>query len=129
MVGTTKTDVDETLPMIQPTIGLFEQWHKESGEPGNGWVFPNESGKKPINIRDYVVKVLRPAVGKDSWKSLYAFRRGAASILTQLTGNPIAASQLLRHKNISVTMTAYIKADRTALVNGMKAFENKLLSK
>jgi hypothetical protein len=26
------------------------------------------------------------------WKSLYAFRRGAASILTQLTGNPIAAS-------------------------------------
>lgn len=129
VIGTTKTDVDETLPMIQPTIGFFEAWHRESGEPSTGWVFPNQSGKKPINVRDYVVTVLRPAVGMNAWKSLYAFRRGAASILTQLTGNPIAASQLLRHKNISVTMTAYIKADRTALVNGMKAFESKLLSK
>lgn len=56
----------------------------------------------------------------------YAFRRGAASIPTQLTGNPIAASQLLRHKNISVTMTPYIKADRTALTNGMKLLEESL---
>jgi hypothetical protein len=75
-----------------------------------------------------VVKVLRPALGIDGWRSLYAFSRSAASILTPLTGGPIAASQLLRHKNISVTMTAYIKADRTALVNGVKAFESKLLS-
>lgn len=123
-VGTTKTDVDAVLPMIQPVIGLFELWHKKSGSPSKGWVFPNTHGD-PINIRDYVVGVLRPACGK-KWKSLYAFRRGAASILTQLTGNPIAASQLLRHKNISVTMTAYIKADRTALTTGMKMLESKL---
>jgi len=38
----------------------------------------------------------------------------------------LRASQLLRHKNISVTMTAYIKADRTALANGMKLLEESL---
>jgi integrase len=122
-VGTTKTDVDVILPMIQPVVGLFEMWREKSEKP-DGWVFPNQSGN-PINVRDYVRGVLRPACGK-KWKSLYAFRRGAASILTQLTGNPIAASQLLRHKNISVTMTAYIKADRTALTNGMKLLEESL---
>jgi integrase len=124
VVGTTKTDVDATLPMIEPLFGFMKAWHVESGEPNEGWVFPNTHGD-PINIRDYVVAVLRPSIGK-KWKSLYAFRRGAASILTQLTGNPIAASQLLRHKNISVTMTAYIKADRTALNDGMKLLETKL---
>jgi integrase len=124
VVGTTKTDVNETLPMIEPVLGFFKAWHRESHEPSKGWVFPNQSGD-PINVRDYVVGVLRPAIGK-GWKSLYAFRRGAASILTQLTGSPIAASQLLRHKNISVTMTAYIKADRRALTDGMKMLETKM---
>jgi len=124
VVGTTKTDVDTVLPMIQPVIGLFELWRAKRGNPDGGWVFPNRTGD-PLNIRDFVALVLRPACGK-KWKSLYAFRRGAASILTQLTGNPIAASQLLRHKNISVTMTAYIKADRTALTNGMKLLEESL---
>lgn len=126
-VGTTKTDVDEQLPMIEPLRGFMRAWWEESKKPDGGWVFPNESKEKPINVRDYTMKVLRPSIGKKDWKSLYAFRRGAASILTQLTGNPIAASQLLRHKNISVTMTAYIKADRTALLDGLKLVEQKLL--
>jgi integrase len=124
VVGTTKTDVDAWLPMIQPVVGLFEMWHEKSGKPDGGWVFPNTFGD-PINIRDFVASVLKPAVGK-KWKSLYAFRRGAASFLTNLTGSPIAASQLLRHENISVTMTAYIKADRTALASGMKLLEENL---
>jgi integrase len=123
-IGTTKTDVDATLPLIQPVRGLMGLWWTESGEPSKGWVFQNGKGDH-INIRDYVASVLKPTCGA-KWKSLYAFRRGAASILTQLTGNPIAASQLLRHKNISVTMTAYIKADRTALVGGMKLLEESL---
>jgi integrase len=110
--------------MIEPLLGFMKAWHAESGEPGKGWVFQNTHGA-PINIRDYVASALKPEIG-NGWKSLYAFRRGAASILTQLTGSPIAASQLLRHKNISVTMTAYIKADRRALVDGMKMLETKL---
>jgi integrase len=131
VLGTTKTDADEdaeenvdaTLPIIEPTLQLFKTWHMQSGQPSKGWVFPNQSGD-PLHIRDYVAKVLKPAIG-DGWKSLYAFRRGAASIVTQLTGSPIAASQLLRHKNMSVTMTAYIKADRRALVDGSKLVETQ----
>jgi len=59
-------------------------------------------------------------------KSLHAFRPGADSILTQLTGDPIAASQLRRDENIRVTITAYVRADRAAPTNGMKLLEESL---
>src|SRR5208282_454949 len=58
-LGTTKTEIDVKLPMLKMVIGLFKAWHQQSGEPNNGWVFPNQSGDGPINIRDYVVAVLR----------------------------------------------------------------------
>ena len=85
-LGTTKTGVDVKLPMLQLVLGLFKAWHQQSGEPVEGWVFPNQSSNAPIKIRDYVVTVLRPAIGKKHWRGLYAFRRGAGTILTELTG-------------------------------------------
>jgi integrase len=123
-LGTTKTDVDETLPLFQPVLGFFKSWHMQSGEPRKGFVFPNTHGD-PINIRDYVVLVLRPAIG-EGWKSMYAFRRSAASILTDLTGSPIAASQLLRHINLNVAVQHYIKANRAALSEGIQMLESRL---
>jgi len=78
----------------------------------------------PINIRDFCRKNIKPFV--KNWRGLYSGRRGAASILSQLTGSPIAASQLLRHSNISTTMTDYIKTDRSTLASGLKLLEDKL---
>jgi integrase len=126
ILGTTKTDIDVKLPMLKLVIGLFTAWHQQCGEPNNGWVFPNQSGEGPINIRDYVVLVLRPAVGKKAWKGLYAFRRGAGTILTELTGNPIAAQQALCHLDLSTTMRHYIKTKRTALAEGIQMLDERL---
>jgi len=125
-LGTIKNDVDETLPMLKMVIGIFKAWHEQCGKPEEGWVFPNQSGEAPINIRDYVVVVLRPAVGKKQWKSLYAFRRGAGTILTELTGNPIAAQQMLRHLDLSTTMRHYIKTKRSALAEGIQMLDERL---
>jgi integrase len=125
-LGTTKTDVDVTLPMLKMVIGLFNAWYEQCGEPDNGWVFPNQSGEGPINIRDYVISVLRPAIGKKHWKSLYAFRRGAGTILTELTGNPIAAQQALCHLDLSTTMRHYIKTKRSALAEGIQMLDERL---
>jgi integrase len=128
-LGTTKTDIDVMLPMLKMVIGLFTAWHQQSGEPSEGWVFPNQRGKDPINIRDYVVFVLRPAVGKKHWKGLYAFRRGAGTILTELTGNPIAAQQALCHLDLSTTMRHYIKTKRSALAEGIQMLDERLALK
>lgn len=124
-LGTTKTDIDVQLPMLKLVIGLFKAWHEQCGKPDGGWVFANSFGD-PINIRDYVVGVLRPAVGKKHWKGLYAFRRGAGTILTELTGNPIAAQQALCHMDLSTTMRHYIKTKRTALAEGIQMLDERL---
>jgi integrase len=125
ILGTTKTGVDVKLPMLKMVIGFFKAWHEQCGKPDGGWVFANTQGD-PINIRDYVVVVLRPAVGKKQWKSLYAFRRGAGTILTELTGNPIAAQQALCHLDLSTTMRHYIKANRSALEEGVQMLDERL---
>jgi integrase len=124
-LGTTKTEIDVKLPMLKMVIGLFKAWHEQCGKPSEGWVFQNTFGD-PINLRDYVVSVLRPAVGKKHWKGLYAFRRGAGTILTELTGNPIAAQQMLCHLDLSTTMRHYIKTKRSALAEGIQMLDERL---
>ncbi len=124
-LGTTKTNIDVQLPMLKLVIGLFKSWHEQSGSPAEGWVFPNSHGD-PIDISELVVNVLRPAIGKKSWKGLYAFRRGAGTILTELTGNPIAAQQALCHMDLSTTMRHYIKTKRTALAEGIQMLDDRL---
>ena len=75
-----------------------------------------------MNVREFCRRRIRPKLRAKNipWKGLYAGRRTAATVLTQLTGNPIAASQLLRHRNMGVTMSAYIKSDRAPLISGLK---------
>jgi integrase len=117
-----------SLPMISPVTELMVKHWRDCGKPSEGWVFPSRSASRPFSIKVFVKKQIIPACKKAGvpWFRLYAGRRGAASILTQLTGDPIASSLLLRHSNISTTMTRYIKADRRQLVSGMKLLEEKL---
>lgn len=125
-VEKTKTTTSvATIPLIQPVLGLLKMWHEKSGSPSIGWIFPNSLGV-PMSIRDFCRKKIRPVIGTKWKRGLYCGRRGAASILTQLTGNPIAASQLLRHVNYSVTMKNYIKSDRREVVAGMKLLAQEL---
>jgi integrase len=112
------------LPLIEPARTLAALWRARSSNTGaDAWVFPNSTGEKPLNIRDYTKRVFAPVLG-DRWEGLYAARRTAATQLTALRKNPIAASQLLRHKNMNVTMTHYIKGDRAELLEAMKALES-----
>ena len=111
------------LPLIEPCKTSAALWRAKSGNPApDAWVFPNTTGAKPVDLRDYTRRVFKPVLGK-RFQGLYTARRSAATNLTQLMGNPIAASQLLRHKNMNVTMTHYIRGLRSELVAGMKRLE------
>lgn len=123
-IGTTKTDEDVTLPMLQLVRGLFKAWHAQCGEPVTGWVFKGSRNGDPLNIRDYVLDVLRPSI--PGWKSLYAFRRGAGSIVTDLTGNPVAAQHLLRHLDLSTSMRHYIQTNKAALEEAVRMLDERL---
>jgi len=129
-VAETKTPESvASLPLIQPVKGLFQLWRHKSANPSEGWVFQNKSGN-PADLKEIVRRIIRPALEAKQieWKSLYAGRRGAGTVLTELTGNAIAAQQILRHKNLAVTTGFYVKEMPVAGLEGMKLLEQKALT-
>jgi integrase len=126
VVGQTKTPSSvASLPLIAPVNIPLELWRQKSGKKTEGWLFPNQKGK-PVDLRSVISRTIVPTLAekKIEWKTLYAGRRGAATILTQLTGDALAAKELLRHKNLAVTTDKYVKAIPEALLKGIKLLEN-----
>jgi integrase len=125
VIGETKTTSSvASLPLIAPVLIPLNLWRAKRGNPVEGWIFPNIKGK-PVDLRSVIGRTIVPtlAAKKIEWKTLYAGRRGAATILTQLTGDALAAKELLRHKNIAVTTDKYVKAIPEALLKGIKLLE------
>jgi hypothetical protein len=125
VVGETKTKSSvASLPLIAPVRIALTLWREKSGNPSVGWVFPDKSGK-PLDLKSLVHRVIVPTLKTKGieWKTLYAGRRGAATILTQLTGNALAAKQLLRHGDLSVTTAKYVKDVPEELLKGIKQLE------
>ena len=124
-VGETKTTSSvASLPLIAPVLIPLNLWRAKSQNPVEGWIFPNSRGT-PIDLQSVVKRTIVPTLTAENieWKTLYAGRRGAATILTQLTGDALAAKELLRHKNISMTQLKYVKAIPEALLKGIKLLE------
>jgi integrase len=126
IVGTTKTQESvSSIPLIEPVRGMLAAW-RQTSQLGNleGWVFPTRLGT-PMEMSGYARRVIAPALEAKniSWKGLYAGRRAAGTLLTQLTGDALAASYVLRHKNLATTTAFYVKPVRTAALAGMKAVE------
>jgi integrase len=125
VVGETKTKSSvASVPLIAPVRIPLTLWRQKRANPTEGWVFPNSKGK-PVDLRSVIGRTILPTLQakKIEWKTLYAGRRGAATILTQLTGDALAAKELLRHKNLAVTTDKYVKAIPEALLKGIKLLE------
>jgi integrase len=125
VVGETKTKSSvASLPLIAPVLVPLKLWRQKSGNPSEGWVFPNAKGK-PVDLKSLTARVIVPTLKTKNieWKTLYAGRRGAATLLTQLTGDALAAKELLRHKDLSVTTDKYVKSIPEALLKGIKLLE------
>ena len=126
VVGTCKTlESEATLPLIDQVILPLQLWRQKCGNPTEGWVFESRNGT-PIDLHNMIARVIVPtleAAGLE-WKSLYAGRRGAGTLLIDLTnGNYAAAQELLRHKHMSTTLQFYKRQTESALSNGMKALQ------
>lgn len=122
-----KTDeAEQPLPLMLPIAMPLQIWREQCGNPSEGWVFENKNGR-PVDLRDWVRTKIRPtlAANKLKWRTLYSGRRGAATMLLQLTGNALASQQMLRHKPGSVvTARHYLKAIPEALLAGARMVED-----
>lgn len=136
-VGATKTEESvASIPLFQPVRGLFEAWfdsqeYREKEQVNmQGWVFPNRFGD-PMDLSGLMRRVVIPIckAKRLSFHGLYAGRRAAGTLLTQLTGNAVAASYVLRHKNLATTTAFYVKPIREEAVTGMRLLEEKVAGK
>ena len=134
IVGTTKTEESvASVPLIEPVKSMLASWRTQSGNPVDGYMFPSnrrdENGeRKPMILHGLVKRVIIPALEKKkiTWRGLYSGRRACATLLTQLTGDAVAAQYVLRHKNLATTTAFYVKPTREAATEGMRLVEAKL---
>jgi integrase len=126
IVGTPKTKESiASLPLIDRVRIPLELWRRKSPDT-SGWVFPSVNNT-PIDLHNLVARIIRPALEAKElvWKGMYAGRRGAGTAIIALTnGNAAVGQALLRHKNMSTTLTFYKKQIPAAdLRAGVKLLE------
>lgn len=138
VVGEMKTPESQaSLPLISQVKLLLEAWQQKAGNPASGYLFQNRKGE-PADLHNLVNRIIIPHVNgscecvpcsktpkpsRVTWKGLYAARRGAGTVLVDLTGNLVAAQELLRHKSLTTTANFYKKQTQNALPNGMRLLE------
>ena len=127
-VGKTKTDESvAAVPLIPELRLMLSAWRTHCANGSTRWVFENRVGD-PINLdvvaRNVIIPTLR-AKGL-TWKGLYSGRRSAGTLLTQLTGNALAAFYVLRHKDLATTTGFYIKATAEPAVAGMRLLGERM---
>jgi integrase len=126
VVDTTKTGHARMGLIIEPVTSLLQAWREACGKPAMGWLFPN-GRKNPMSLDSLAQRVIIPKIG-DDWKGWHAGRRGCSTILTELTGDALAARDILGHTTTKVTEQHYIGDIPEAGRKGMAALEAKLKS-
>jgi integrase len=98
-----------------------------SGRPANGLMFPSPAGK-PINLDALAADVIVPAVTKAEieWHGWHAFRRGLATNLHRLGVPDKIIQRILRHSNVGVTQSCYIKTADLDAAAAMRQLEHSL---
>lgn len=105
----TKTEGSATtIPIARQLSELLKAWKPKPTT--DGWLFPDESGKKPFDLHNLYQKKMKAAFidAGFAWYGLYGFRRGVATVINT-SGNVLAAQSLLRHKNPHTTENYYAK--------------------
>ena len=125
VVATPKTKKSlRAIPLIAPVRIPLALWYAKRGNPASGWLFPNGDGQ-PMNITKFAENVITPLAGPVGFKTLYAGRRGFATILRELTGASVAGRDALGHVSTATTEAHYEKTVPEAVLKGMLLLEAK----
>jgi len=127
-IGEPKTGKSKAaVPVIRQLAERLEFHRLRAGDPAEGPMFPNQTGK-PLCLGNAVKRVILPALRESGveWHGWHACRRGLATNLKQLGVDDVVIQRILRHSSVSVTQACYIKARDVAVVDAMARLETKL---
>jgi integrase len=124
----TKTGKARMGLLIEPVKSLLQEWREMNGNPTMGWLFPN-AAHHPMSLDSMAQRYIIPKLNNGlRWKGWQAGRRGCSTILTELTGDALAARDILGHSTTKVTEQHYIAAIPEAGRKGMMKLEERLKS-
>ena len=115
------------VPVIAQLAQRLDLQRSLSGNPANGLMFPSPAGK-PINLDALAADTIVPLVTKAGvrWQGWHAFRRGLATNLHCLGISDKTIQRILRHANVSVTQSCYIKTADSEVEEAMQQLERSL---
>jgi integrase len=115
------------VPVIAQLARRLDLHRCVSGNPTRGLMFPSPMGK-PINLDALARDVIVPLVTKAGirWHGWHAFRRGLATNLQRLGVPDKIIQRILRHSNVAVTQSCYIKTADAEATAAMQQFERSL---
>jgi len=129
-VGTPKTEESATpVPVIEPLRTILRELREADGNPQNGWILQGTK-KSPLSL-DYLAREhIIPTLGTKGieWPTYYGLRRGIGTSVANQVKDANAAKGLLRHSNLSTTMTHYIKSTPENTRQAMQAIEQRAVS-
>src|SRR5438552_4052845 len=119
------------VPIIAPLGRLLEAWRQKSGASTTGWLFPNERGTRPINLRDRARNNIKPVLEKAGveWKGYHAGRHCLGTLLTGLTGTALAPKEALGHTTQAITVVFYLHHTDNTLPLAFKQLEAAVVLK
>ncbi len=113
------------VPVIKQLAERLDLHRELLGNPQSGLMFQSPT-RKPVDLDALATDVIRPAFKKHSivWHGWHAYRRGLATNLHRLGVSDETIQRILRHSNISVTQSCYIKTADADVIEAMRFLEN-----
>jgi integrase len=114
-----------SVPVIALLQNILDGQRQLQGSPQSGWMFPNQKRTRPANFNNLVNRVIKPTLKKAGleWHGLHAFRRGLGTNLYSLGVDDKTVQAILRHSNVSTTMTYYVKPVPEETVRAMQRLQ------
>jgi integrase len=134
-VNDPKTEESEgvvpVLPLLRDALETYRKKVREKNPSGAGdeaYIFAGERRGAPLNLANLARRVILPSI-KDAkhvdWKGWHAFRRSLGSTLHSLGVQPKVIQAILRHSDVSVTMSYYIQVPDADTRQAMKKVEEQ----
>lgn len=110
-VSDTKTLHSAAPVPILPIVAKALKAHRKAQPGTSPYIFTGERSGKPLRLENVVRRDMKPILDKAKivWRGWHPFRRGLATNLHALAVDDLTIQRILRHSNVNVTQTHYVK--------------------
>jgi integrase len=127
-IGQTKTAESEApvplVPILHEILTNYRSSLKRYNEDSD-YIFAGDRRGQPLNLMNVALREIRPKLEKHKlrWKGWHSFRRGLATNLHSLGIKPMVIAAILRHSDISTTLSYYVSVPDAETQDAMKRLQ------